>query len=137
MYLEKNELLLEGSWHQIKFEHVFEGVIGKLFFEYTKDKENDFIFYGISSHNKKNGFSYFIGYEDARGNLILPKGIYLQNLECEIAYEMYQKIAKENHAFKELYDSSFEFDLIPTKIEKYHYKDSTVTLVEILIPIDQ
>ena len=130
-----DEIKLTGQWHIVTYEEAYNGKLGMLFFEYTKDKTNGFEFYGILSHDAQNQFSYFIGIRDDCGEVVIPSGDYYQKPRPTLAYETYENLAKENLNLLNLFNSSHQYNQIPLKIEKYQLNHDTLELIEILIPL--
>ncbi|VEU80450.1 Uncharacterised protein [Haploplasma axanthum] len=125
------------------YEDAFNGEVKKsidLFISNNKDLES---FFGVSVHNRKDGFSYFIGNIDAVGTdeYVLNSGNYYTELvDSTEVFLMYQEIERKilNGSLNiKPIEIAEKFDRLPVKVEKYSIsKDGNYKVVEIQIPVE-
>lgn len=133
--INRDGRLLQGRWESHTFQEAQEGVIFHRIKEYMRNREEGFELIGIASHNKTDGFDYFLGESHEAGSLDLPNYYCLVITDFLAPYETYLKLAHEDYSFQELFDSSRKFDPIPTKIEYYVKRNQTIELLRIELPI--
>lgn len=138
MVKKKKKRYLNGTWFTFTTEEAQQGIILKTIRNYLQKKQNEHKFYGITVHDRSDGFKYFIGHRDDKNyNLEIEANLFYEMLFVLDPYTCYQDFLKTNHQAKALLGGDIRYHKIPNKIEKYQFINEEIILMKIQIPISK
>jgi hypothetical protein len=136
MVKKKKKRYLNGTWFTFTREEAQQGIVLTTIKQYLQKQEEGHKFYGITVHDRSDGFRYFIGHRDEKNyNLEIEAHLFYEMLLVLDPYHCYEEFLKTKHQVKTLLGGDLRFHKIPNKIEKYQYIHDEIKLMKIQIPI--